>query len=139
MSYFKKTNPTKPALPNVIGAIDCMHVRIPAKGVPNREIFRNRHQEMSFNVQAVCDANLLFTDVVVRWPGSTHDSRIFKNSKIYSKVLKGQHFGYWLVGDGGYGLRPFLLPPIKPDKVVTQAQERYKFPQVLRSLQSTIR
>lgn len=129
LHYFKKTNPSKPGLPNVIGAIDGTHIRVAAKGVPNRERYRNRYQEMSINVQAVCKANLLFTDVVARWPGSTHDSRVFTNSAIYCKLAKGQHFGYWLVGDKGYGCKPFIMTPVSSKNNLTPAEERFNFTQ----------
>ena len=29
----------------------------------------------SINVQAVCDADMIFSDVVAKWPDSTHDAR----------------------------------------------------------------
>jgi hypothetical protein len=34
------------------------------------------------NVQAICDSNLQFLDVVSRWQGSAHDSRIFNILKF---------------------------------------------------------
>jgi hypothetical protein len=40
----------------------------------------------SINVQAICDHDLTLTNVVARWPGSTHDSRIFENSNICARI-----------------------------------------------------
>lgn len=67
----------------------------------------------SINVQAICDANHVFTDVVCRWPGSTHDSHIYKSSGIYIH-LHGRNFpaNSYLLGDSGYPLEHFLLTPI---------------------------
>ena len=45
----------------------------------NAVAFINRKQFYSVNVQAVCDSNALITNIVARWPGVTHDSRIFDN------------------------------------------------------------
>ena len=65
---------SKYGFPGVVGAIDCTHVKIKSVGGENAELFRNRKGIFSINVQAVCGPDLLFFDVVSRWPGSTHDS-----------------------------------------------------------------
>ncbi|XP_048583370.1 uncharacterized protein LOC116605165 [Nematostella vectensis] len=55
----------------------------------------------------------LFTNIVARWPGSTHDAFIFRNSSIQN-TLEREHTrideGY-LLGDSGYPCRPFLMTP----------------------------
>ena len=48
--------------------------------------FVNRKPFYSINVQAVCDSDAFITNIVARWPGSTHDSRIFENSNITDKL-----------------------------------------------------
>ena len=69
-------------------------------------------------MQAVCDANLNFIDAVVRWPGSTHDSRIFENSNIFTRFDNGQISGL-LLGDSGYPLKTFCITPYaNPEKIV---------------------
>ncbi|KAJ4447341.1 hypothetical protein ANN_09345 [Periplaneta americana] len=65
--------------PKVIGAMDCTHIRIRSPGGNNAELFRNRKTYFSLNVQAICNANMEFSDIVARWPGSSHDSTIFNN------------------------------------------------------------
>ncbi|CAH1972339.1 unnamed protein product [Acanthoscelides obtectus] len=66
--------------PRVIGAIDCTHVKIIFPGRANAEYFRKRKGHFSINVQVVADPNLLIRNIVARWPGSTHDQTILKNS-----------------------------------------------------------
>jgi hypothetical protein len=36
-------------------------------------------------MQAVVDCNYIFRDVVIGWPGSVHDARVFSNSAIFAK------------------------------------------------------
>lgn len=72
-------------------------------------------------MQAVCDATLCFSNVVARWYGSAHDSRIFENSTLYDDMDEGRSPGL-LVGDGGYPLLPFLLTPFEPPR--TPAEQR---------------
>ena len=61
--------------PNVIGAIDCTHIAIKA---PSHDefIYVNRKHFHLINVQIICDAQMQLTNIVPRWPGSTHDSYI---------------------------------------------------------------
>ncbi len=101
-------------LPEICGAIDCTHVRIVrpnSHNFPNEYI--NRKGFHSINVQAVCDSKGYFLDVVSEWPGSVHDSRIFKHSEIFRRLCSGELHGSYLVGDGGYPLYSFLMTPYR--------------------------
>ena len=73
--------------------------------------FVNRKQFYSINVQAVCDSDAFITNIVARWPGSTHDSRIFENSKIANKLRDGALDGI-LAGDSGCACREYSIAPI---------------------------
>jgi len=86
-------------------------VKIISPGGDNAELFRDRTGVFSINVQAICDADLNFINVVARWYGSAHDSRIFENSKIGMDLANGVLQGL-LLGDAGYGCQPFLMTPL---------------------------
>lgn len=101
--------------PSVIGAIDCTHVRIICPNKENAMAFVYRKQFYSINVQVVCDSDAFITNIVARWPGSTHDSRIFENSNIAEKLRDGVLDGI-LLGDSGYACRAYLLTPILKPK-----------------------
>lgn len=98
--------------PRVIGCIDCRHIKIQSPGGDNAEYFRNRKGYFSINVQAICDANLRIIDVVSRWPGSTHDSQIFRNSAIYARFETEQMNDGLLLGDSGYPVKKYLITPL---------------------------
>ncbi|CAC5378764.1 HARBI1 [Mytilus coruscus] len=98
--------------PNVLGCIDCTHVRIQAPS-DDEPSYVNRKGYHSINVQAVCDFEGRFTNIFANWPGSTHDSHIFNTSTL-SNYLQTNHRGLIdgvILGDSGYACRPFLLTP----------------------------
>jgi len=96
-------------IPCVIGAIDCTHIRI-YKPKEFGDEYINRKGFPSFNVQATCNSKEYFTSVSAEWPGSVHDSRIFKNSDI-GIFLKQRTENVVLIGDSGYAITPWLITP----------------------------
>uniref|UniRef100_A0A673AUM4 Putative nuclease HARBI1 n=1 Tax=Sphaeramia orbicularis TaxID=375764 RepID=A0A673AUM4_9TELE len=108
--------------PGVIGAIDCTHVQlVPPAGT--ELVYRNRKHTHSLNVQCVCDAKGIITNIVAKYPGSVHDSYILRNSALFSKLRDGEFGDGWLVGDSAYPLHPFLLTPVL--NPTTAAENRY--------------
>ncbi|CAC5415895.1 HARBI1 [Mytilus coruscus] len=98
--------------PNVLGCIDCTHVRIQATS-DDEPSYVNRKGYHSINVQAVCDFEGRFINIFANWPGSTHDSHIFNTSTL-SNYLQTNHRGLIdgvILGDSGYACRSFLLTP----------------------------
>lgn len=100
----------KHEFPGCVGAIDCTHVRIEKPGGKFGDEFINRKNFPSFNVQATCDQDYIFTSIDCGWPGSVHDSRVFKNSDIY-QTMSSSSYPCLLLGDEGYGITPFLMTP----------------------------
>lgn len=74
--------------PNVIGAIDCTHVSLKPHSV-NDYAYINCKNFHSINVQIICDVKLSLLNMVARWPGGTHDSFIFQNSRIGMRLQQG--------------------------------------------------
>ena len=78
------------------------------------EIYVNRKNTHLINIQAICDSELKFIDVVAKWPGSTHDAFIWRMSGIIQRISSGDIpiVNGWFLGDSGYPLRPNLPTPI---------------------------
>ncbi|XP_022819358.1 putative nuclease HARBI1 [Spodoptera litura] len=95
----------------VIGAIDCTHIRIPKVGGDVGQYYINRKGYSSINVQIVSNAKLEIMDIVAHWRGSTHDSRIFNESRIKQRFEDGEFKGR-LLGDSGYACTPYLFTPV---------------------------
>ncbi|XP_023945745.1 putative nuclease HARBI1 [Bicyclus anynana] len=99
--------------PHVLGVIDCTHIKIHITRVRRiTEDYRNNTGSYSINVQAVCDANLMFMNIESKWPGSTDDATIFLNSVLKVQCERKVYGNKWLLGDNAYPLKPYLLTPI---------------------------
>jgi hypothetical protein len=97
--------------PGVIGLVDGSHIPIcKPSGIPEPEIFRCRKGFYSINVQITCGPDYRIYHIVARWPGSTHDNRIFENSTLCFRMQNGQLPGI-ILADGGYGNKRYLHLP----------------------------
>ena len=97
--------------PNVIGCVDCTHVKIATPAVNEHE-YVNRKNDHAINVQLICDADASIINCVVHWPGSVHDARILRESPVIIKFeTMPRPLERFILGDRGYMLRDWLLTP----------------------------
>lgn len=94
--------------PNVVGALDGTY--IPISGPTTfRDSYICRKGFPAMHLQAVCDSSLRFLDVYCGYPGSVHDSRVYRNSPLHD-ALQNLPGKYNLLGDSAYPLSKMLLP-----------------------------
>ena len=112
--------------PHVWGLIDGTHVDVvvPAE---HKTIFYDRKSKTSLNLQVVVGPDMKILDLVNRWPGSVHDSRILLCSRLNRDLLQHPPPGHML-GDAGYSCLPFLLTPLRHSKKkdFTPAESAYQ-------------
>ncbi|KAH7955254.1 hypothetical protein HPB51_028158 [Rhipicephalus microplus] len=72
-------------LPDNIDAIDGCHVCI-TRPTECEEDYYNRKRFHCIILQAVCDADMVFTDVFVGFPGKAHDAMVLEESFLFEKA-----------------------------------------------------
>ncbi|KAK0138986.1 putative nuclease HARBI1 [Merluccius polli] len=63
------------------------HTRIKRPSGEHEGDYVNRKSFHSINIQMICDADCLVSNLEAKWPGSVHDSRVFRASPIYEHIL----------------------------------------------------
>ncbi|XP_063363935.1 putative nuclease HARBI1 [Cydia amplana] len=117
----------KYGLPDLLGAVDCTHVSIFPPPRPHGLQFINRKGKHTINVQLIADVNCRLLHVNAQYPGRVHDQFIFNHSVIKNEMrrLYDHRIGsYYLLGDSGYGLEPWLMTPVL-NAAPESAEERY--------------
>lgn len=108
-------------MPNTLGCVDGTLIAI--KPPPEREdAYVCRKGYHAINVQGVCDHRKILTNIVVQWPGSTHDAYIWGNSRL-REWLEGQPYIGHLLGDQAYPLKQYLMTPLRNPQ--TQADRAF--------------
>ena len=120
------------------GAIDGCHIPVRPPAL-NHTDYYNRKGWYSVVLQAVVDHDYLFTDIMVGWPGSVHDSRILSNSHIYykatnkeilnteSQTILGNDMLPFLIGDSAYPLTSWLMKPFPSNSLLTNEQKTFNY------------
>jgi hypothetical protein len=119
----------KRGLPNCCGAIDCIHFVLELSAATSSPCWFDRDHNYSMIMQSVVDADGKFLDITVGWPGSVNDTRVLRNSEIYSKVRAGEwlsgssklvggvEVAQYIVGDAGYPGLYWLVIPYPEDQL----------------------
>ncbi|XP_052091046.1 uncharacterized protein LOC127727929 [Mytilus californianus] len=116
--------------PGVLGAIGGSHIPIKTPKVDGEQYY-NRKKFPSIILQAVCDNNLHFLDLYCGWPGSVHNSRVLKNSPLFTSASDNKEGMFpgniHLIGDAAYALSQWLMMPFKDFGNLPAEQKHYNY------------
>ena len=74
--------------PQCLGTVDCTYINM-KQPLKNYTDYICRKGQHSINAKAICDYRYRFNDVVIKWPGSVRDARVFTNSNLNKKCRDG--------------------------------------------------
>lgn len=93
-----------------IGFIDGSLLGLHAKPLHNSERFYNRKKRYMISSTVVCDYNLRIIYAQVGDYGTIHDARALREGYLYKNVTKLFSKGQFILGDGAYPTKSWLLP-----------------------------
>lgn len=112
--------------PGVVGPVDgtFFHTK---NFAPGKTDWFSRKQHYALHAQVCINHNLEYIDTVVGWPGSVHDSRVFKTCSLFN----GGHGPFphrpdWhLLADSGYPLLRWVMTPWRKHTTRDRRQKRF--------------
>jgi hypothetical protein len=96
-----------------VGIIDGTLVVLDFRPEVYHECYYSRKCCYALNVMVVCDDQRRITYYYAGWPGSTHDNRVFRNSKLFKN--RDQYFSHmeYLLGDAAYSNSSIMVQAFK--------------------------
>ncbi|KAG5893979.1 hypothetical protein JTB14_006582 [Gonioctena quinquepunctata] len=117
--------------PGVIGAIDCCNIKFKAPA-EHQDSYTDRKMQHSIKLQGIVISHKIFTNIMVGFPGSAHDSRVLNNSGIFIDIEQnGQYRKYFplddyhIVGDSAYPLKKWLMKPYTWNGALNDSKRRF--------------
>ncbi|XP_061400280.1 putative nuclease HARBI1 [Musca vetustissima] len=109
--------------PGIVGCVDGTHIRIKSPGDELKALYYIRKGYYSINAMVICDHKMRITFVDARHPGSNHDAFVWERSdpdKCMQREFDNGKRNFWILGDGGYKLKPFLMTPYRSPRDVAE-------------------
>ena len=132
---FRMSGRTLQKLVNLL--IGTTHVPILAPDIKSKSYYFSRKQEYSVNTQAVIESNLEFLSVATGYPGSMHDARILRNTRLFQRaenrdilcspvdVIEGLRIRPLILADSVYPLKDWLIKPYIFSPNLAHSEKRF--------------
>ena len=110
-----------------VGIIDGTLIALSFRPEAYHECYFSRKSMYALNVMIVCDDKKRIIFYNAGWPGSTHDNRVFRNSKLFYK--RGDYFSHheYLLGDSAYSASPVMVQSFKKDATSAELPRNQEF------------
>jgi hypothetical protein len=96
-----------------VGIIDGTLVVLDFRPEKYHECYFSRKSCYALNVMVVCDDRKRVIFYLAGWPGSTHDNRVFRNSRLFQKRSEYFSFLEYLLGDSAYSNSSIMVQAFK--------------------------
>ena len=96
-----------------VGIIDGTMIFLHRRPSEHFECYYSRKSEYAIHCTIVCDDNCRVTYFLAGWPGSVHDNRVLRNTKLFKN--KAEYFGLneYLLGDSAYSSSQIMVQALK--------------------------
>ena len=110
-----------------VGIIDGTLIELSFRPQSYHECYFSRKSMYALNVMIICDDQKRITYYNAGWPGSTHDNRVFRNSKLFYQ--RGNYFSHheYLLGDSAYSASPVMVQAFKKQAAVAELPPNHEF------------
>ena len=115
-------------LPNCVGFIDGTMTPLYSKPRrPDAADYFGRKQRYALSTMVICDDRRMIRYYLAGWPGSCHDNRIYRNSRIATSP--GHYFsvGEYLAADSAFEPSQYIVPAFKKPNGHTLPRECENF------------
>ncbi|XP_067625245.1 uncharacterized protein [Eurosta solidaginis] len=113
-------------LPHCIGYVDGTEIKLVEKPLDDPEAYFSRKHVYSLKAQAVCDYKLRIRHLVLGFPGSVHDARIY-NCNLVTEASSLFTGAQWLAGDSAYKLTSTVITPSRSTSTEMTSHQRNGF------------
>jgi hypothetical protein len=103
----------KYGFPNCVGMVDGTLLPLECKPQTNGEDYYTRKGGYALNALITCDDVARVRDVVVGWPGSVHDNRVWSNTDIHKDPQRFLAQNQYLLGDSAFQASAIMIPAFK--------------------------
>lgn len=114
-------------LPNCIGIMDGTLLRLQYAPLIHPENYHSRKGFYAVQALIICDHTCRINHVYVGWPGSTHDNRVWRNSKVFQ--YQDLYFNdiQYVICDSAYTVDAHVIPAYKRSRgiVVLDAMKMF--------------
>jgi hypothetical protein len=110
-----------------IGIIDGTLIMLDTQPEKFHECYYSRKSCYALNVMVICDDRKRITYYYAGWPGSTHDNRVFRHSKVFMKRNEFFKFGEYLLGDSAYSESSIMVQAFKKQKAQAELPRSEEF------------